>query len=105
MTIAYIAHPVGGDVEKNLADLRRIIRRINLEYVDIVPYCPYYADVVSLNDSDPIERQRGIMNGMHTLRLANQLWLTGDHISDGMRTEIDEATALGIEVVNKIGMI
>ena len=25
MTVAYIAHPIGGDIEGNLADLRRIV--------------------------------------------------------------------------------
>jgi hypothetical protein len=31
MTIAYIAHPISGDVEANLADICRIVRKINLE--------------------------------------------------------------------------
>lgn len=105
MKLAYIAHPIGGDIEGNLADLRRIIKHINLTMPDIVPYCPYYADVVSLCDNTPEERERGMDNGIMTLGLAHEVWLTGTHISNGMRAEIDHAESLGIPVINKIGMI
>ena len=105
MKIVYIAHPIGGYVDGNLEDLRRIIKHINLTMPDIVPYCPYYADVVSLCDNTPAERKRGMDNGIMTLGLAHEVWLCGDRISEGMRTEIDHAETLGIPLINKIGKI
>lgn len=109
MKIVYIAHPIGGNVEENLADLRRIIRIINLRNHDIVAFVPYYADVVSLNDNIPAERERGIKNDMEILRRLrkhiDELWLTGNRISDGMKAEAAMAEILGIPVKNYIGVI
>lgn len=107
MKIAYIAHPVGGDVENNLKDLRRIIAKINEDMRDVVPFCPYYADVVSLNDNDPTERAWGIMNA-HTLLasgVVDELWLTGERISDGMDAERVLAIKKNIPVINMIGKL
>lgn len=108
MIICYIAHPIGGDVEANLADLRRIVRKINLRGDrGIVPFVPYYADVVSLDDNAPDERDRGLKNQIAILRsgVVNQLWLTGDRISAGMEDERRLALELGIEVRNFIGQL
>lgn len=109
MKIVYIAHPIGGNVEKNLANLRRIVRIINLRHPDIAPFVPYYADVVSLDDNIPAERERGIKNDMEILKRfrkhIDELWLTGNRISDGMKTEAAIAETLGIPVKNYIGVI
>lgn len=104
MKVVYIAHPIGGDVESNLADLRRIIRRINLECPGVVPFAPYYSDVVSMDDSVASERSRGIQNDMEILQsgIVHELWLTGDRISSGMQAEKAVAELLGITVLNKI---
>lgn len=105
MTIAYIAHPIGGDIQHNLADLRRIVRHINMTYPSVVPFVPYYADIVSMDDNIPEERERGIQNDIAVLRsgMVNELWLTGDKISKGMAAEVQLAVELGIKVVDKIG--
>lgn len=105
MTFVYIAHPVGGDIQTNLADLRRIIRAINLRFPSVVPLCSYYADVVSLDDTNPDERARGIKNANAVLRskLISEVWLTGGWISPGMEQERQLADGLGIKVVNHVG--
>jgi len=105
-TIVYIAHPIGGDVDANLADLARILRKINLseEHKYIVPVAPYYSDVVALNDNNALERKRGIENGKELLAsgLFKELWLTGEKISFGMTEEIKVAVLNGIKVVDYI---
>jgi hypothetical protein len=105
MTICYLAHPISGDITLNLADLRRIVRKINLEYPDVVPFVPYYSDIVSLDDNIPEERERGIKNDTAILRsgIVNELWLTGPRISTGMAAEVNIAIEMGILVVDKIG--
>jgi hypothetical protein len=107
MKICYIAHPIGGDIENNLSDLRRIIRHINLQYPEIVPFCPYYADIVSLDDNVHSERMRGIANDVTILRsgIVQEIWLTGSRISTGMQHEKELAETLGIPVVDKIGLL
>jgi len=107
MKIAYIAHPIGGDIESNLADLRRVLRHLNITHTDVVPFCPYYADIVSLDDNEPTERERGIANDIAILKsgIVQELWLTGDRISNGMAHERDLAIELGIPVIDLIGKI
>lgn len=107
MKIVYIAHPIGGDIENNLADLRRIIRQVNLHYPHVVPFCPYYADIMSLDDNVPAERERGIKNDTAILNsgIVKELWLTGPRISTGMEAERKLATSKGIKVVDLINML
>lgn len=105
--IVYIAHPISGNVKGNLSDLSRIIRDINLFDNTVVPCAPYYADIVSLKDSVPLERKRGMDNNEKLIRsgVFKQLWLTGDKISLGMEYEIKLFVSLGIPVLNFIGKL
>jgi len=101
MKIAYIAHPIGGNVKLNLLRIRRIVRLINLEEPETVPFAPYYADLVSLDDSDPAERARGIKNDVALFKkyFIDEVRLYGDRISNGMDDEIRLAISIGITVV------
>ena len=105
MKIIYLAHQISGNVEENLSDIRRIVRGINLSCTDVVPFVPYYCDCVAMEDDDPIQRGRGIANDEAILRsgMVNQVWLTGDRISSGMKAEVALANELGIPVIDYIG--
>lgn len=105
--ITYVAHAIGGDVENNLTDLRRIIKIINLLMPHIIPFCSYYADVVSLDDNIPAQRDRGIFNNTHILHsgIIKQLFLTGSRVSFGMQQEAHTCRSLGIPVVNYINQL
>jgi len=108
MKIVYIAHCISGNIEENLTDLRRIIRKVNIDGApSIVPLAPYYADIVSLNDDVPEERERGIRNDIAVLKsgLITELWLTGPRISKGMQAEINLAEQLGIPVKDFINLL
>lgn len=101
MKIAYIAHPIGGDVENNLIRIRAIVRRINLTEPETVPFAPYYADVLSMDDEKPIERARGIKNDLELIKRLrpDELRLYGNRISVGMYEEIRLAAPLGIPII------
>lgn len=103
MIIAYIAHPISGNVPANLEDLRRINRLVNENYPNVVPFMPYYADCISLDDSIPAERERGIANDKAIFEsgIIEELWITGDRISAGMIEEIVLAATKGITIVDK----
>jgi hypothetical protein len=107
MRIAYIAHPISGDIQANLADIRRIVRMINMQYPSVLPFVPYYVDVVSMNDEVPEERARGIKNDLEIIqrKIPDEIWLCGPRISAGMQGEIEEAKKFGIPVVNYIGKL
>lgn len=100
--IAYIAHPIAGNVAENLKSLRRVIYNINTYEKDTVPFCPYYADVVTLDDRDPLQRSIGIANN-HTLLtrpgVVDELRLYGETISEGMKEEILIAHTMNIPVL------
>lgn len=98
MKIAYIAHPVGGDVENNLSLIRKIVLKINLEEENTVPFVPYYSDVASMDDSNPEQRARGIKNNIHLIKFCDELRLYGDRISEGMWLEIAKAIELNIPI-------
>lgn len=101
MKIAYIAHPVGGDVEGNLEKIRSIVKRVNIREPNTVPFVPYYADCVSLDDSSYAQRMRGIKNDKWLLGkgFVDEVRLYGNRISDGMKDEVLLAQEMGITVI------
>lgn len=100
MIIAYIAHPIGGDVEGNLARIREIVKHIN-STTNVVPLVPYYSDVASCDDNDPLMRARCIRNDHAIIAsgIVNEMWLYGDKISKGMFDEVVLALKHKIRVV------
>lgn len=101
MTVAYIAHPVRGDLEGAIKSLIRINREINLMEQDVIPFIPYFVDIQSLDDDIAPERNRGIKNDVAFLEMGfvDEIRLYGDHLSDGMKAEIRLAWNLDIKVV------
>lgn len=100
MKVAYIAHPISGDVEGNIIKILDIVRSINLLEPDVVPFAPYIVDCQALDDATPKERERGIKNDIALFRkgFIDEVRLYGDRISNGMKHEIDLAMELGIMV-------
>jgi hypothetical protein len=103
MKIVYIAHPIAGDVWGNIKKILAIVREINLTEPEITPLVPYLADVMALDDTNPIERERGRKNGLALLLggRVDELWCFGGTISPGMEAEIDAAEKAGIPVCIK----
>lgn len=103
MKIAYISHPIGGEVLKNIMDVEHIVREINLTEPDVVPFAHYIVDCYCMNDDIPAERERGIKNDIALLRAGfiTEMRLYGNRISSGMKAEILLARELGIEIISK----
>ena len=99
MKVVYIAHPIGGDVEMNLGKIRDIVRWVNLREKDVIPFVPYYCDVVSLDDDNPLERAKGFKNNLYLIQYCDELRLYGDKISKGMIVEIERAKELQIPII------
>ena len=104
MKVAYIAHPVSGDVKGNIEKILAIVKQINLDEPEVVPFVPYLADIMALDDSIPEQRERGIKNDNYLIEsgVVTELRLYGNHVSFGMSCERDLAEKLGIPVVNYI---
>jgi len=101
MIVAYIAHPISGDVSENIKKIIAIVRKINLEEPDVVPFVPYLIDLYALYDAVPEERSRGIRNDVELIKrgFIDELRLYGPRISIGMRAEITLAEGLDIRIV------
>ena len=101
MKIAYIAHPISGDIAGNLKKIEVIGREINLTEPDVVPFAPYYFDCNTLNDDIEEERERGIKNDIALFKkgFIDELRLYGDRISAGMVHEIKLCWELKIMIV------
>jgi hypothetical protein len=100
MKIVYIAHPISGDVEGNLVSIRKIVKHINENIPDVIPFVPYYSDVVSLDDAIPEQRNRGMSNNSEyfTRNIIDELWICFPKISKGMQAEIDLANKFTIPI-------
>lgn len=102
--IVYIAHPVGGDVDGNIKKILAIVRTINLTEPHVVPLVPYLADIMAMDDNNPIERERGIKNDIAVINsgMVTELRLYGNRLSAGMAEEKKAAERLGIPVISYI---
>lgn len=100
MRVVYICHPISDNPIGNLESIREIVRNINITMPDVVPFVPYYADCVSLNEYDECERARGISNDTEIIRrgIIDECWCFGDFISKGMQAEIDLFKSLEVPV-------
>jgi hypothetical protein len=100
MKIAYIAHPIGGNPEGNAKKILDIIKQINLTEPNTVPFAPYITDILALDDNDPEQRERGIKNdaAFFSKKTMDEVRLYGDHLSKGMRGEIEFASFFKIPI-------
>lgn len=101
MKIVFICHPIAGDVEGNLANLCEIVKEINLNEPDVVPFVPYFCDCVAMDDSTPHERQRGIMNcnAIIATGIVKECRVYGNFITKGIFDEIQRFELLGVPII------
>lgn len=100
--VVYIAHPIGGDVNANIVKVCRIYAWVSQHNPRLVPFAPYIATVLAMDDNIPACRELGISHDMELFerRVFDEVWLFGGRISDGMQHEIDKAKSLGIPVID-----
>ena len=101
--IVYIAHPISNDIKGNVEKILKIVKEINLTEPKVIPFVPYLADVLSLDDSIPEHRKKGISNNINYLKsgIVSELRVYGDFISKGVAEEIAIAREFKIPVVYK----
>ena len=63
-----------------------------------IPYCPHLYFPRFLIDSDPDEREIGMLMGQTWLAQCDEVWVIGRRISEGMAREIARAEECGIPV-------
>lgn len=105
MKVAYIAHPIGGNVKFNIEKVIKIVGNINRSEPETLPFAPYIVDCMCLDDVIPKERERGFKNNFHYFQsgFIDEIRLYGSIISKGMKQEIEWANEFNIPVINLIG--
>lgn len=87
--IVYICSPYAGDVETNVQKARRYCRfAVDKGYIPIAPHLLF---TQFLNDDNPKERQLGIFFGNAVMSKCSEVWVFGEHISNGTEAEIKRA--------------
>lgn len=100
--LVFIAHPIRGDIHKNLVNAGMWVRWANLN-CDVHAVAPYMGLCIALNDGYKRERRIGMEVSNRVLELCDELWLCGESISTGMAGEMELAYELGIPVVDLTG--
>lgn len=87
--LVYICSPYAGDTQKNTIRARRY-SRFAVEQ-GCIPVAPHLLYPQFIDDSDREERKLGLFFGRVLLDKCEEIWIFGDRITDGMRSEIDRA--------------
>ena len=96
MKTAYICSPYSGDTKRNKQYARELTAHaIQLGYAPITPHL-YITEC--LNDNEPLERELGLMTGIHLLKKCDAIYIGGKFgVSQGMKAEIIIARLLELE--------
>ena len=95
MRRVYICSPLGGNVSANIENAKRYARYA-LE-CGMAPFIPHFYALI-LDDSNKEERSLGMLAGLSMLWVCDAVWVFGDEITEGMKTEIRFAEKLNIKV-------
>lgn len=94
--VIYICAPLKGDVAANIARAREHCKA--LIEAGYMPYAPHVALDGVLDDNSPQERETALKIGVEMVKRCNELWVFGNVISEGMKTEIEIASRENIPI-------
>lgn len=92
----YICSQLSGNIEQNMEKAKVYARFAYDE--GYVPICPHIYYPLFLDDNDKMERAAGLKYGLEAMHQAKELWVFGEHISKGMRAEIELAEDMDIQI-------
>lgn len=86
MKIIYICSPYQNDIQQNIKNAQQYCKfAVDKGYC---PFAPHLFFPQFLNDNIPSERQKGLELNLNFLHIADELWVFGKTITDGMKFEI-----------------
>ena len=90
--LIYICSPYKGNVVKNT---KFAIECCKYAMPHGIPFAPHLYFTQFLDDRNPEEREKGLEYGLQILEMCDEVWVFGEHISEGMGREIRTAEKLG----------
>ncbi len=101
LKVAYLAHPVGGDVLANLAKAKRWVRWLEETHLPHVAInAPWITECEIWDDDDPQQRADGMARDREIMIRCDLIILAGGKISNGMAGELRAAKLAGMEVID-----
>lgn len=99
--VVFIAHPIRGDVTGNVLKVLEICKEVHRG--GVIPVVPYLVSLQYLNDNVVEDRKLGIEANLECFQrhFIDELWLFGNQITEGMRSEVLLALMLEIPIVAK----
>jgi hypothetical protein len=99
--VYYMAHPVGGDVEGNLKRATAWLLWLMRSGPDHCFIAPWISQIQpGADDSDPAQRERGLLDCEATVARCDGIVLVGGRVSAGMRRELEVAIVNDLEINN-----
>lgn len=103
MQVAYIGHPLGGDVAGNINKARQWLRYLIDTQPDIAFCINWLAYCDVLDDDNADHRNRGLRDALALADRCDGIVLCGSHVSPGMELELIRMRARSGWVVNLTG--
>lgn len=100
MKLAFLAHPLRGDTTENLARAMRWYKWCCDHYPDMNFEATWMLNCIVYNDSNPVERIKGMERARASAARCDELWLVGGAISEGMALEVGVMNSLGRPVID-----
>jgi hypothetical protein len=100
----YLAHPVRGDVEANLRNVKEWLRFLFRYDPDNVYIAPWVAEVEAMRevgeDTSAATLDKALKDDCEVVRRCDGILLVGGRITDGMRIELNAAREADIQVLD-----
>lgn len=94
--LVFICSPLAGDIEGNQRNARRYCRfAVNQR---AIPFAPHLFFTQFMNEHNPGQRNLGIVMGIAIMEKCSEVWVFGDHLSEGMRRELTHAMRRSMRV-------
>ena len=95
--IIYICSPLKGNIVSNIQKAREYCKVVLND--GFIPYAPHVSFDGILDDNNPQERETALRIGVEMVKRCNELWVFGNVISEGMKKEIETASATKIPIL------
>lgn len=92
----FICSPFAGDIAGNTLKAIRYMRFAVAR--GAIPFAPHLLYPQVFDEADSEEREIGLSLGVTWLQRCDELWVFGQHISDGMAREISRAMRITIPI-------
>jgi hypothetical protein len=86
------------EMEKNISNAIKYCKFVVAS--GYLPLTPHIYFTRFLDDTKKEEREKGISMGLEWLKEADEVWVFGDFISEGMSKELKYAESKGIPIIN-----